>query len=105
MPSILGNLIHSKPFYSYPLHWMFFIFIHIIIMLLAIIGPFFSPYFLIILVLVQLQWFLFDYDCILSKIEKQMHPQGLTLYGRITWHSVVFLWIIFIISGIYWIKK
>ena len=83
--------------------FVIFVLLHLTFISIVMLGAFFTPYVLILHFIVQIQWIVLNYECIGSIIERKLHPNGLTLFGRITWHSFALLWFDFIIFSIYWI--
>ena len=75
--------------------WSCFCVVHITIMLIVMLGPAFCVYCLLLHPMVQLQWYLLDYQCIATYIERWLHPYGKSIYGKIRWWSMLLLWVDF----------
>ena len=85
--------------------YFIFIILHITFILLVMLGPFFTPYILIFHFIISISWIVLNYECIGSIIERRIHPNGLSLFGKITWHSFALLWFHFFLFSVYWIVK
>lgn len=81
--------------------WSLFVTGHICFIILVMTGGFYSPLIFFLHPLIYLQWLYFDFQCLGTFVERLIHPNNLSLCGRIHWWSVVLLWTNWVIVLLY----
>lgn len=94
-------MLESIEVFSRYIIWTIFVVMHISVVGLVMLGGFWWWFCLFLHPLVQIQWMYCRYHCVATLIERCIHPQGKSLFGRIRWWSIILLWTDWVVVLIY----